>query len=110
MSGPSNLTNFPVLVSLVDTDLELAPSGDVTSAQGYDILFRAEDDTTCGGVGLAPCVLEHEIESYDGITGTLVAFVRVPVLQSSVNTVIYMYYGDVTVTCCQQKLGKRLPR
>ena len=102
VSGPSNLANFPVLVSLVDTDLELAPSGDVTSAEGYDILFRAEDDTTCGGAGTAPCVLDHEIESYDGSTGTLVVFVRVPVLQNSVNTVIYMYYGDVTVTCSQE--------
>lgn len=102
VSGPSNLTNFPVLVSLVDTDLELAPSGDVISPEGYDILFRAEDDTTCGGVGTSPCVLDHEIERYDGGTGTLVAFVRVPVLQSSVNTVIYMYYGDASITCSQE--------
>jgi hypothetical protein len=102
VAGPTNLPNFPVLVSLVDTDLRLAPAGEVTSAKGYDILFRGEDDTTCGGVGTSPCVLAHEIETYQGSTGTLVAFVRVPVLQTAANTIIYMYYGDAAVTCSQE--------
>jgi len=100
VAGPLDLNNFPVLVSLVDTDLRTTPAGDVTSASGHDIIFRGEDATTCGGP--ATCTLAHEIESYDGSTGTLVAWVRVPVLQTSVNTVIYVYYGDPAVTCPQE--------
>ena len=98
VTGPSDLSSFPVLVSLVDTDLMLAPSGDVTSALGHDILFRAEDDATCGGVGTAPCILDHEIETYDPSSGTLVAWVRVPVLSTLNPTVLYVYYGDAAVT------------
>ena len=98
VTGSSDLSSFPVLVSLVDTDLMLAPSGDVTSALGHDILFRAEDDATCGGVGTAPCILDHEIETYDPSSGTLVAWVRVPVLSTLNPTVLYVYYGDAAVT------------
>jgi len=56
-----------MLVSLTDNDLRpTAYGGDVTSSSGYDIIFRALDDTTCGGSGTAPCTLDHEIEFYDG--------------------------------------------
>ncbi len=57
--------SFPVLVSLVDADLQAR----VASASGYDIVFRGEDSTTCGGP--ATCTLDHEIERWDGTTGTL---------------------------------------
>lgn len=100
VAGPANLNDFPVLINLVDLDLRNTPLGDVTSVTGYDIIFRGEDATTCGGP--ATCILDHEIESYDGGTGTLVAWVRVPVLQTLANTVIYIYYGDAAVTCSQE--------
>jgi len=105
--GTANHVNFPVLVSIAgDANLQTtANGGSVTSAQGHDILFRGEDATTCAPAG-SPCRLDHEIESYDGVTGTLVAWVRVPTLKYSgagaPDTVIYMYYGDATVTCSQQ--------
>ena len=38
--------------------------------------------------------LDHEIESYDSATGTLVAWVRIPNLSSSVDKVIYLNYGN----------------
>ena len=41
--GP--LSDFPMLVSVTDLDLRTTPSGDVTDAQGDDIIFRALD--TC---------------------------------------------------------------
>ena len=59
----TTLPNFPLLFSVTHLDLSTA-SGEVTDAQGDDILFRALDDATCGGAGLAPCTLDHEIESW----------------------------------------------
>jgi hypothetical protein len=52
---------------------------------GGDIVFTASDGAT---------PLSHEIEQYDGTTGKLTAWVRVPTLSSTTDTVLYMYYGD----------------
>ena len=102
----TTLANYPMLFSSTDADLARTTSGGkVTDLEGDDIIFRGLDDTTCGGVGLAPCTLDHEIESYTSTagTGTLVAWVRIPAvktndLANASDTVIYMYYGDSTVT------------
>ena len=83
--------NFPLLVSLPNDASLLAR----VAAGGRDIVFRGEDITTCGGAAVT-CVLSHEIEHYDGATGTLVAWVRVPSV--NVGTVIYMYYGNAQIT------------
>jgi Peptidase family C25/Concanavalin A-like lectin/glucanases superfamily/Domain of unknown function (DUF2341) len=87
VGGPH--ANFPVLVRLTDPTLQMAPSGSVQT--GQDILFTASDGVT---------KLDFEIEQYDGTTGTLVAWVRVPSLDTT--TQIYLYYGDATVICSQQ--------
>lgn len=74
------LTDFPVLISLSsDTDLASDAQND-----GDDILFTASD-------GVAK--LSHEIESFNGTSGQLVAWVKIPSLSSSTDTDIYMYYG-----------------
>src|SRR5438309_2614573 len=76
---------------------------------GWDIIFRAfyndpVGSDTCGlGAGVSDCTLDHEIESYDPSTGTLVAWVRIPVLQTqkasnTYNTKIYIYYGNSNIT------------
>jgi hypothetical protein len=88
VGGPH--VGFPVLVSLVDPDLQAR----VSSPSGDDIVFRAEDPATCGGPPV--CTLDHEIERWDGATGALVAWVRVPALSDG--AVIYMYYGNSQVT------------
>ena len=94
-SGPQ--TNFPFLFSTTDPNLKtVANGGHVESSSGYDIIFRGTDDTTCGGAGTSPCTLDHEIEKYVGTTGELVAWVRVPSINSG--TVIYIYYGDSSIT------------
>ena len=102
---PTTLSNFPLLVSLTDVNLRTKANdptnGRVENANGYDILFRATDDATCGGTG--PCTLDHEIESYDGgaSAGTLVAWVRLPSINTnaaSTDTVIYMYYGNADIS------------
>ena len=96
----ATLTDFPLLFSVTDPDLAHTSSGGkVTDLQGDDIIFRAEDVATCGGA--PPCTLDHEIEKYVNTTGELVAWVRLPSLNTAVaasDTVIYVYYGDSSVT------------
>jgi hypothetical protein len=77
-----DLTDFPVLVSIVDADVR-----DNAQAGGGDILFTAADEVT---------KLAHEIESYDPDTGTLVAWVKVPSLSGSTDTKLSMYYGNAS--------------
>ena len=74
----ANLTDFPLLIDVTDTELDsgVQPDGD-------DILFTSDDGTT---------KLAHEIESYSA--GDLVAWVRVPSLSSTTDTTVYIYYGN----------------
>ena len=75
------LTSFPVLASLA-TDSNLASDA---QDDGDDILFTAADEVT---------KLSHEIESFDGTSGQLVAWVKIPSLSAVTDTEIYMYYGN----------------
>jgi len=76
-----DLLGFPVLVSVVDSDLVVHAQFD-----GDDVLFM-------DGVGVAR-KLFHEIEFFNGSSGELVVWVKVPVLSSGVDTVFYLYYGN----------------
>ncbi len=76
----ANLTDFPVLINL-PSDADLAADA---RDDGYDLLFTADDSIT---------KLSHEIELFDGGSGQLAAWVKVPDLSSSVDTVLYLYYG-----------------
>jgi hypothetical protein len=99
ISGPH--TNFPFLFSRTDGDLRsTANGGHVTSDNGYDIIFRANDDTTCGGAGTAPCTLSHEIEKYSASTGQLIAWVKIPSINNG--TVFYLYYGNADIVTSQE--------
>ena len=73
-----DLVDFPVLVYL-NSDADLA-SGALPN--GDDILFTDSNDVK----------LSHEIEYYNA--GDLVAWVNVPILSSSVDTTLYIYYGN----------------
>jgi hypothetical protein len=76
-----DLINFPVLISVVDPDLRNKAQDD-----GDDILFM-------DGSGVAK-KLFHEFEQFDGSSGELVAWVKIPSLSSSVDTIFYIYYGN----------------
>ncbi|MDA2923343.1 DUF2341 domain-containing protein [Acidobacteria bacterium AH-259-L09] len=96
----ATLSNFPMLYSVTDTSLR----DNVTDAQGDDIVFRGEDAATCGPDPV-PCGLDHEIEKWDGGTGQLIAWVRVPSVntaEAGSDTVIYIYYGNSDVTSSSQ--------
>ncbi|CAB1056318.1 hypothetical protein D1BOALGB6SA_1054, partial [Olavius sp. associated proteobacterium Delta 1] len=90
-SGSGDHENFPVLVSLTSDDLK--SPGRVTSAGGHDIIFM---DSALGAK------LDHEVESYDAASGTLLAWVRVPLLKVSEDTVLYLCYGNSSVTASQE--------
>jgi len=85
----SDCIGFPVLVSITDAMLRnIDNGGHVQSNRGYDICFYDQTDKI---------LLPHEIESYDGVNGTIVYWVKAN-LSSAVNTLIYMYYGKPKVT------------
>ena len=88
VAGP--LTNFPVLINLTSSSLsQYAQTG------GNDLLFTAGDGTN---------KLAHEIESYTSASGALVAWVNVPLLSSTADTNIYLYYGN-PAAASQQNAG-----
>ncbi|HVY40286.1 MAG TPA: LamG-like jellyroll fold domain-containing protein, partial [Polyangia bacterium] len=84
-SAPTTLGNYPVLISVTDSSLRtVANGGRVRNSNGYDIVFRGLDTTTCGGP--TACTFAHEIEKYDATTGQLIAWVNVPALKTQTNT------------------------
>jgi len=77
------LTNFPVLVQFSEQTNALFRK---CQTNGQDIVFTAADGVTR---------LAHEIDSYSARgTKLLNAWVRVPELSPSSDTVLYMYYGN----------------
>jgi hypothetical protein len=77
--GTEPESNFPVLVSLSGLSN--------INTNGTDIRFTSADGIT---------QLPTEIESYS--SGTLLAWVKVPSLSYTADTVIYMYYGNSSAT------------
>ena len=86
-NGDEDLTGFPVLIDRKDADLI-----DNAQSDGEDIVF-----TDINGNNLS-----HEIELYDDISGHLIAWVNVPLLSSTENTILYMYFGNSDVTSSQE--------
>jgi hypothetical protein len=84
--GGSDLINFPLLFSATDASLKSAANGGgMGKPDGTDLLFTASDGVT---------KLNHEIESYTGTSGQVLAWVQIPTLPASSDTVIYLYYGN----------------
>lgn len=81
----ADLTDFPLLVSFSDPGLRsTAHGGHVAQPHAGDVFFTAADGKT---------VLHREIEDYDPAGGTLTAWVRIPRLSSSADTVLHLRYG-----------------
>lgn len=76
-----NLSNFPVVIRL-QTDDQLR---DYAQTDGDDILFTDANGST---------KLNHEIERFNPTTGELVAWVRLPSVNSGADKTIYLYYGN----------------
>lgn len=72
--------NYPLFLNLSDTDLQT-----YSKTNGDDIVF-----TDAGGCNK----LDHEIEYFNKANGWLVAWIRIPVLSNTSDTVINMYYSN----------------
>ncbi|MFX1329090.1 MAG: DUF2341 domain-containing protein, partial [Promethearchaeota archaeon] len=84
--GSNDLLNFSVLISILDSDLK----DHVNSSSGNDIAFAYNEEW-----------LDHELElfnqTYNETHAQLVAWVRIPLLSASLDTIIRMYYGNSTM-------------
>ena len=76
VAGP--LTDFPVLVSLTDLNLQAAARPD-----GADILFTAAEASPNS-------ITKSNLQR----SGQLVAWVRLPALSPAADTLVYLYYGN----------------
>lgn len=95
VGGSANLSNFPMYFSETIADLKTtANGGHVENANGYDIIFSSTTDSANK--------LDFEVESYDPATGQLSAWVEISSLSYTANTVIYLLYGDSSISTSQQ--------
>jgi hypothetical protein len=86
----SSLSYFPLLINITDQDLKESAQYD-----GGDIIFVSSNGAK----------LDHEIELYDPSSGSLVAWVEVPFISSTIDTKIYMYYGNSIASNQQNPRG-----
>jgi len=87
-------TNFPMLYSGTYSYLAtVANGGDVSNDNGYDIIFTSD--------AAGQNVLPFEQESYNPATGAVSYWIQIPTLSHTQDTVIYMFYGNPSVTTRQ---------
>lgn len=79
------LSNFPVWVYNVSDDFKDSSNGGVIQPDGDDIAFYSFDNNT---------QYNHEIEMYDGTTGTIGIWVNVTSVSGGADTKLWIYYGD----------------
>lgn len=94
--GNVNLADFPVLVEIVDADLQYHSGrceNKISSPKGIDVSFALSNASTVP--------LNFEIDSFDPLTGKLTCWVAIKSLSASGSpsaaTSLYLYYGSNTV-------------
>ncbi len=84
--GSDPLIGFPCLVSTSDTILRTEINGGVARFEdGRDLCFTGEDQLS---------ILDYEIESYNPVEGSLIAWLRIPSLSALEDTEVYLYFGN----------------
>lgn len=95
-SGSADSSNWPLTVGLdgnvqaADVDLKDTNNGGSIRPDGFDIYFYSD-------VGLTTR-LPAERVFYDGSTGKLQAHVKIPTLSHSSDTLIYIAFGDASIS------------
>jgi hypothetical protein len=72
----------------------VANGGNVENSNGWDIIFTSDE--------AGENQLDHEIETYSPTTGTVNFWVKVPTVSTSVDTVIYIHYGNSSISTSQE--------
>lgn len=97
ISGTSNLTNYPFMLSITDADLKtVGNSGKVQNSSGYDIIFV--NASACDGSGSN---LTWDTERYTATSGALIAWIKFATLHYNSNEVIAMYFGNSSISTYQ---------
>lgn len=95
-SGSVDSSNWPLTVGLdgnvqaADVDLKDTNNGGSIRPDGFDIYFYSD-------VGLTTRLAAERV-FYDGSTGKLQAHVNIPTLSHSADTIIYIAFGDSTIS------------
>lgn len=96
--GSSTHTDFPMLFAGTYSYLATeANGGKVKSASGYDIQFFSDSGLTTP--------LKFERVFWSASTGECQFYIKIPSLSNSSDTVIYMKYGDSSITTDQQDVA-----
>ncbi len=89
VSGTTNLIDFPVVVKVTNPVLKSVTNGGmVEDINGFDIVFSDMNNDQ----------LDHQIESYNPVTGEYIAWVKIPTLSSNTNTEFKMFYGNSSIS------------
>jgi hypothetical protein len=99
--GASSSSNFPVLVNLTDTSFRTVANGglvnNTVSIGGQtvpaDLAFFSDS-------GLSN-LMTWEIDRYNAATGELIAWVSIPIVSNTVDTVFYLAWGSPTIISFQ---------
>ena len=87
--------NFPFLFNTTDPAFATtANGGHITNENAYDVIFTSDP------AGQNP--LNYELEEYNPVTGQVIAWIHVPTLSHSSDTVLYMFYGNSAISASQQ--------
>lgn len=93
VSGTTDLTNFPVLMSFTLPALRSTGNGGlVENVNGYDMIFTAANGST---------ILSHQLETYNPSTGQIEVWVRFPTLLATANTPFYLHFGNPSISTDQ---------
>lgn len=89
VADTGDITDFPLLVQLTLPELKSTSfGGNVVSPAGFDIFFAGGNHHQ----------LDHQLELYDPTTGSLTAWVRLPILYKNVDTELTIMCGNPNVT------------
>lgn len=92
--GATDSSNFPMYFSGTYPYLKtIANGGGVTNSSGFDIIFTSDS--------LGSTTLNFQIISYNGTTGAVSFWVKIPTVSHTTDTVIYLFYGNTSITTTQ---------
>ncbi len=100
--GSADDSNYPVLVSFTSAAFKVIGSGGhVQNSSGFDICFYSDV------AGTTP--LFWEMEKYVSTTGEVVAWVKLPTVSHTADTVFYVFYGNSAISTFQSTISSTWP-